>query len=170
MGDTIIPFGKDAVIYYDTAGAQALVKEQFLSGTKDVTVTMEKDEGDASRRKYPGWHDLRVGMKNLRLSFEVQGVSFDDVGTEDTELHTVIRQLFLVDLYDSTIGIGLYIRSTGVIPASESDNVGQGMYADFLCTKFDRNEPLVDLQTYSVEMAITLIHGVTPTWASNNPV
>ncbi len=170
MGDILIPFGKDAVIYYDTAGSQALDEDKYFSGIKDVTATMDKDEADASRRAYPGWHDQRVGMKNLRVSFEVQGVSFDDVGTEDTELHSVLRELFLTELYDSEVGIALYVRSTGVSPANPNgDAVGQGMWGDFLMTKFDRNEPLGDLQTYSVEMAMTIIHGITPQWSSTNP-
>ena len=169
MADIAIPFGKDAVIYYDTAnGTQALNKNQYFSGVKDVTVTMEKDEADVSRRAYPGWKDQRVGMKNLRVSFDIVGVSVDGVGTEDDELD-ILRALFLTNLYDAVIGIALFIRATGVEPAADADYVGAGPYGDFLCTKFDRNEPLGDAQSYSVEMVMTLIHGVTPAWSAANP-
>ncbi len=167
MSNTIIPFGKDAAIFYGVPGAIPAVLASRLNGAKDVNVTMDKDEGDASRRAYPGWRDLRVGMKGLRVSFELQGVTEDSVGTEDDELD-LIRATFLTDLYDGSgdIGIALYIRAERAATA----NLAGGMWSDFLITKFDRNEPLTDLQTYSVEAANTIIHGITPTWSETLPI
>jgi len=176
MGNIIIPFGKDAVLYYGDAGSQPLAKEFYFAGIKDLTVTMEKDEADASRRAYPGWHDQRVGMKNLRLAFDVAGVTVDEVGAAGAKEVgadngiDLLRALYLTDLYNGIAGIALYARSTGVQPAAADDYVGEGIWGDFLCTKFDRNEPLGDLQSYSVEMVMTLIHGTTPTWSDADPV
>ena len=174
MADITIPFGKDAVIYYGKAdGTQPLDEEFYFAGIKDVTVTMEKDEADASRRAFPGWHDQRVGMKNLRVSFDTAGVTVDGVGGSDhneKEVIDILRALWMTDLYDAATGIALYIRSAGVEPAADDNYAGEGPWAEFLCTKFDRNEPLNDLQTYSVEMTMTLIHGTVPTWTDNDPV
>ena len=175
MADITIPFGKDAVIYYDTAdGTQPLDEDKFFSGIKDVTITMEKDEADASRRRFPGWHDQRVGMKNLRVSFDIVGTTVDGVsgaiGYNEVTVIDILRALWLTDLYNAVTGIALYIRSAGVEPAAADDYTGEGPWGDFLCTKFDRNEPLGDLQSYSVEMTMTLIHGTTPAWSDEAPV
>jgi len=173
MADILIPFGKDAVIYYcKCAGAQPSDEEFFFAGVKDVTVTMEKDEADASRRAFPGWHDQRVGMKNLRVSFDIAGVTVDGVEAGQSNEITgldIIRALYLTDLYDAETGICLLIRAAGVEPAADDDYTGSGMWGDFLCTKFDRNEPLNDLQSYSVEMTMTLIHGTVPAWSAVAP-
>ena len=172
MANIEIPFGKDAVIYYGTAGSIPGDEEYYFAGIKDVTLTLERDEADASRRAYPGWHDQRVGMKNLRVSFDIAGATVDGVGGSDhneVEVIDILRVLFLTAIYDGDIGIALYIRSAGVAPAADADYTGEGIWGDFLCTKFDRNEPLNDLQTYSVEMVMTLIHGTTPTWSDASP-
>ncbi len=166
--DIIIPFGKDAAVFYDTADGAAPTFTQLKQffGCKDVTITAEKDEADGSRRRFPGWHDQRVGMKNLRLSFEVQAVTVDDVASRN-ELAgiDILRALWLTDLYDSRTGIALYPRAS---ENAITDAAG-GFSADFLMTKFDRNEPLADLQSYSCEFVLTLTHGRVPTWIESLP-
>jgi len=166
--DIIIPYGKDAAIYYDTADGAAptyTAAKQFF-GVKDVTVTCEKDESDASRRRFPGWHDQRVGMKNLRVAFDTAAVTVDDVASRnELAVIDILRALWLTDLYDSRIGIALYVRASETAIA---DAAG-GMSADFAMTKFDRNEPLNDLQSYSCEFILTLIHGRTPEWIESLP-
>ena len=154
MAEIVIPLGKDAVLYYGTAGGGKAATGS-LTGARDVTITMERDEADASRRAYPGWHDQRAGMKNLRISFELAGTSTDPVGTEDTELD-IIRGAYLTGAYNGATGIALFAKA--------EDTGGEGMYGDFIITKFDRNEPLNDIQSYSVEAVMTLIHGNTPAW------
>lgn len=166
MANILIPFGKDGALFYGTPGVIPSAIADCFYGVKDLTVSIDKDEGDASRRIDQGWKDHRVGMKDCRLSFTVAGVTTDQVGVEDLHIQ-ILREVFINDFYSgygaTEFGIALYAR------ASYSDVNAGGMWGDFLITKFDRSESLQDLQEYSVEAVHTIIHGIRPTWSTSLP-
>ncbi len=173
MGIEIVaPLGKDAALYYETcllSTVPTFTAAQRIDCARDVTVTIDKDEADASRRAYPGWKDTREGMKGLKLSFELINVVIDDAGSEPDGIEA-IRVAFLTGLHDSEAGIALYARSlrNDHAHAVAADAQG-GMWGDFLITKFDRAESLGDMQVYSVEANMTLVHGNNPTWINQKP-
>jgi len=166
MAEIVIPFGKDGVLFYGTAGSCPNDVDNQLAAARDVTVTIDKEEGDASRRANPGWTDAREGMKTLRLSFDLVLVMDDPTaGTEDAGIN-VIRQAFLLGTHNGEPGIALYAKQTSLAVADT--NYG-GMWGDFIITGFTMNQPLKDIQTISVEAKATLIHGNSPAWVSSIP-
>ncbi len=160
----VIPFGKDGGLFYDTAGTSSWSIGNKFHGVSECTVTMDKIDANTSRRKYPGWEDTRVGRKRLRLAFDIIGVTEDSVGTEDDELD-ILRILYFTDIYDSVSGIALYARAD-IISASP---LAGGPMGDFFITKFDRNEPSDDRQSYAVEAVTMLANGTVPSWITTLP-
>jgi len=162
MAEIVIPFGKDAVLFYDVAGSIPHTAANRLDAARDVTVTIEKEEGDASRRSFPGWTDTREGMKTLRMSFDLVMVIKDNVASEDDGINA-IKTAFLTGAYGGASGIALYARQAIIL---EDDEVLYGgMWGDFIITGFTINQPLKDIQTISVEAKATLLHGQLPAWS-----
>jgi len=166
MAEIVIPFGKDAQLFYGTAGACPATLANRLDAARDVTVTIDKEEGDASRRAVPGWTDTREGMKTLRMSFDLVMVMKDNVGTEDDGIN-VIRAAFLTGAHGGSTGIALYARQLASLGAGEA--LYGGMWGDFIILSFTQNQPLKDIQSFSVEAKATLLHGNVPAWVQTAP-
>lgn len=178
MADVIaIPLGRDAKLYYGVPNSGQTCAEQAASlesatievqGVRDLTITIEKDDVDVTRRRSHGWEDSRESVKRLSVSFDMPATFDADV--EQDAIRT-IRKTFGNGTYDgaqAVSGICFYMLS------SKADNVldepgpqavaGNGICADFLVTKFERAEPLGDQQIYSVEAKMTQVHNRIPAW------
>jgi len=177
MAEVAIPLGKEARLYYGapdsgvTATASAAVLEAAgleVQGIRDLTLTLEKDDVDASRRRSHGWEDSREAVKRLSISFDLPATF--DAGVEQAAW-TTLRKTFFNGTYDglqAVSGICFYAlscKSAAVAdePGPQSPD-GEGICADFIVTKFERAEPLGDIQIYSVEAKMSQMHGRIPAW------
>ena len=156
MADLVqIPLGKDAKLYYGTPAAAATTE---ITGVTDLTVVLEKEVAEITRRVTGGWKDTREGIKVLRLTFTIAGTVVDGVGTEVTTFNILLTAFWSGTGPGGNTGIALHAA------AAPAANEGWGPSADFLITRFERGEGLGDAQMYNVEAEMTMIHGTTPTW------
>lgn len=159
MADPIrIPLGKDALLFYATAG-NTPDGSISISGVSDLTLVISKDEAETSRRASLGYEDSREGLKRLQITFTLTGTTLDTVGTEDTEFAALIAAYF-----------GSQYVTTPIAFHAVSDiasNGGYGPMGDFILTGFDRNETLGDAQSYSVSARMTQVQGRIPTWIAS---
>jgi len=170
MADIVIPLGKDAAIYYGIAGTQPDTKEDVFDSIRDCNMILNKSEASANRRAFPNWEDSRSARKTLRLTWDLVNVIVDETtGTEDDAVD-LLRSTFMSDVYGGQVGIALYARSVNQDrPVAAAVNVQGGPWADFLITRFERTENSDEIQVYSVEAAVTLIHGINPSWVNTVP-
>ncbi len=155
MAEVVIPLGKNAILSYGPPNAIANTGQ--VKGIKDLTVTLDKDVADATRRISGAWEDARQSIKRLKLAFDLANVVSDN-GDEATIVE-LLRATYFTNIYngDGATGIAFYAKSAPT---------GSGPEGDFIITKFDRAETHGDIQMYSVEATMTQVHGRVPTWSS----
>lgn len=164
MADAIvIPLGKDAKLYYAAPGAAA--PNTIIAGVSELTVTLEKDEAEVTRRISGGWEDHREGIKRLSLSFTLMGVTLDTSGTEVTAFN-VLQSTFFTGIFSGSGDTGIALHACAAIDALTSTLNGAGPLADFLITRFERSENLGDAQSYSVECRMTQTQGRSVSYAA----
>lgn len=154
----VIPLGKDARLFYGVAGTSPLVLSLEVTGVTDLTVTLEKDEAEVTRRSSGGWEDHREGIKRLSLSFNLMGTTVS--ANSEVTVFGILRACFISGAYGGNTGIALH--------ACSSLSPGAGPEADFIITRFERAENLGDAQIYAVECRMHQIMNRSPAvaWAA----
>jgi len=157
MAEVLIPLGKDAALYYGPPGAIAATGQ--VKGVRDLTITLDKDVAEATRRISGAWEDARQSIKRLKIAFDLVNVISDS--GEEAAVVEILKETYLDNTYNgdgTNTGIAFYAKSKLV--------GGAGPEGDFIITKFDRVETHGDIQVYNVEASMTQVHGRVPTWSS----
>ena len=111
--------GMDAVLKYGTAGTTA---NTALASVRNVTLNLEKGEADVTTRGNGGWKATVATLKDASVEFEMVW------DTADAGFTAIKNSYF----NNTAISLLILDAATG----------GQGLDADFMVTKFTREEPL----------------------------
>ena len=125
-----VVLGMDCVLYYGTAGSTA---DTEADNIKDVTLTLEKGEADATTRGNDGWRATVGTLKD-------GSVSFDIVWDSSDAFFTALQEAW----FDGD-AIALLILSGAVAVSGV-----EGLDADYAIINFTRNESLEEVVTVSV--------------------
>lgn len=155
--DLRIPLGKDAKLYYGEPGGAAA---NIIAGAVDVTVVLEKDDAEVTRRVSAGWEDRRESIKRLSITFNLLCVV--SAGTEFNVLD-VLRKTYMSGTYNAVgakAGIALHVCNDLVA------NGGAGPLGDFILTRFERAETLGEGQMYNAEAKMIQTQGRVAVWTN----
>lgn len=152
MPDTVT-FGLDGKLYRQTTGTREAWPAsggapdlEVIDNCKDLTMTIEKDEWDATTRAALGWEVIATKLKKANIEFTMLWKKSDPG-------FAAIKTAFL---NDGTIAIAVL--------DDESDAAGaEGLWADFEVLKFGRNEPLREGMTVPVTLK-PAASDVAPEW------
>ena len=159
MADIVIPLGLNGKLYYGVPGGAATIE---VTGAVDVSVILEKDDAEVTRRASLGWEDVREATKRLRVTFNIAGTI--SAGVELTAFE-VLRKTYLSGVYDGAgVASGIALHPVAAIAAAAAGAGGWGPLADFIITRFERIETLGEGQTYNVEARMTQVAGRYPIW------
>lgn len=136
--------GLDCKIYRNT-GNYASASWNEIGNVKDVTLTLEKAEADASTRGTSGWRARKGTLKDATIEFTMVW------DTADADF-TNIQQNFLNN------GTVEFAVCDGAI----NTNNTQGLRTTCDIMTFTRNEPLEDVVTVNVTLKPS--YGATTTW------
>jgi len=121
--------GLDGKFYRGAAGTTA---STLVENVKDVTLSIEKGTADITRRKSGKWRSTKTTLMDGTLEWEM-------VWDPDDADIVAIKDAFF---NDTPIALAVF-------DAAPPD--GKGLDADFVITKFGRNEPLEEGMTVPVE-------------------
>jgi hypothetical protein len=138
-----VKLGLDAKMFRNT-GTYATPVWNEIKNVRDVTLSLETGEADATTRGNNGWRATVATLKDGSVEFDMVWDSADDD-------FTAIRDAFL-----NKTALELAVLDGDVAAAGS-----QGLRASFMVTNFSRNEPL--------EEAITASVTVKPTYSANPP-
>jgi len=138
-----VKLGLDAKIFRNTGTYAAPVWNE-IKNVRDVTLSLETGEADATTRGNNGWRATVATLKDGSVEFDMVWDSADDD-------FTAIRDAFL-----NKTALEMAVLDGDVAAAGS-----QGLRASFMVTNFSRNEPL--------EEAITASVTVKPTYSANPP-
>ncbi len=132
--------GMDAVLKYGTAGSTA---NNTLTNVRNVTLNLEKGEADVTTRGNGGWKATVATLKDASVEFEMVW------DTADAGFTAIKNSYF----NNTAISLLILDAATG----------GQGLDADFMVTKFTREEPLDEALVVKVTAKPTLSTR-SPSW------
>ena len=138
-----VNLGLDAKMFRNT-GTYATPVWDEIKNVRDVTLSLETGEADATTRGNNGWRATVATLKDGSVEFDMVWDAADDD-------FTALRDAFL-----NKTALDMAVMD-GDIATSGS----QGLRASFMITNFSRNEPL--------EEAITASVTVKPTYSANPP-
>lgn len=138
-----VKLGLDAKMFRNT-GTFATPVWNEIKNVRDVTLSLETGEADATTRGNNGWRATVATLKDGSVEFDMVWDSADDD-------FTAIRDAFL-----NKTALEMAVLDGDVAAAGS-----QGLRASFMVTNFSRNEPL--------EEAITASVTVKPTYSANPP-
>lgn len=138
-----VKLGLDAKMFRNT-GTYATPVWNEIKNVRDVTLSLETGEADATTRGNNGWRATVATLKDGSVEFDMVWDAADDD-------FTALRDAFL-----NKTALDMAVMD-GDIATSGS----QGLRASFMITNFSRNEPL--------EEAITASVTVKPTYSANPP-
>jgi hypothetical protein len=138
-----VKLGLDAKMFRNT-GTYATPVWNEIKNVRDVTLSLETGEADATTRGNNGWRATVATLKDGSVEFDMVWDSADDD-------FTAIRDAFL-----NKTALEMAVLDGDVAAAGS-----QGLRASFMVTNFSRNEPL--------EEAITASVTVKPTYSANPP-
>ncbi len=138
-----VKLGLDAKMFRNTGTYSTPVWNE-IKNVRDVTLSLETGEADATTRGNNGWRATVATLKDGSVEFDMVWDSADDD-------FTAIRDAFLNKTALELAVMDGDIATTG----------SQGLRASFMITNFSRNEPL--------EEAITASVTVKPTYSANPP-
>lgn len=147
MSTAQVILGLDARLYRNTGTSQNPTWVA-INNVKDLTITIEKGEADATTRASGGWKQTVPTIKDATVEFEM-------VWDPSDAGFTAIQTAFF-----NNEGIELAAMD-GPLPPPQGKTV-QGLRALFGVQKFSRNEPLEEVLTVSVTLKPT--YGSTPQW------
>ena len=139
-----VKLGDEMYLYYSTEGIGGSPAWTLLAIVKDVKLNTSKGEADVTTRASGGWKQVIGALKEASVDFEIPW------DTENEGLG-VVRDAF----FDDTL-LGLAVMDGPIAQAGS-----EGLWADCVILKFDRNEPLEQASTVSVT--------AKPTYSENPP-
>ncbi len=142
--------GMDAKLYYQVDGVAGSGGWVELGNAKDVTLNLEAGEADVSTRANAGWRATAQTLKEASVEWEMVW-NTGDAG------FTAIKDAYLQNKV-----IGLKVLD-GPDPKPVGGVAAQGLKADFMITKFSRNEPLEEAITVAVTAKIAY-SATAPAW------
>lgn len=151
MAENIVKLGRWCRLRRAVAGASA-VSGTICTGARDVTVSLTKEEADATRRASGKWVDRREVLSDVTLTFDL--VASESVPEVDDMLAFRLA-------YTNDTGMALFV-DTG-------HGAVYGLNADYIVTRFERSETLRDVAVYNVECHMTQRFGNFPTWLPTQP-
>ena len=159
MAQVYIPLGKDAVLKYATAAITTVKADggTEMTGASDVTIVMDKETADVTRRSCAGWRDERDAFRTMGINFTL--FCADGNVAERTALDA-IKDAYWSGSYNGARGIGLWAASSSV------STYGAGPDACFSITKFERTEALSEGIAYNVEARLNIEYRA-PSWSAN---
>lgn len=135
--------GMDCVLHRNT-GSYASPTWNAIDNVKDVTLSLEAGEADATTRGNDGWRATLATLRDGSVEFEMVW----DTADED---FSAIRTAFFAG---SAIEFAVMDGPIATVGS-------QGLRASFVVTNFSRNEPLEEAVTASVT--------IKPTYSANAP-
>jgi len=135
-------FGFDAVLNYKAGGVSSGGSWTPLTNVKDVTLNLESDTADTTTRANSGWKSTVATLKDGT-------VEFDMIWRTTDAGFTAIK-----DAYFNGSAIGIQVLD---------GTDGEGLEADFVVTKFTRNEQLAEALMVSVSLNVTYVD-TAPVW------
>ena len=138
--------GLSAKLYRDTGSAW-----DEVANVKDLSLSMDKGEADATTRGNNGWKATIPGLKDASVEF---GMVYD---LADTDM-TAIR-----DSYLNNTSIRFLVMDGDLSLAAAGS---QGLKATFMVTSFKINQSLEEAVTVEVSIKPTYAT-VAPTWVSS---
>lgn len=139
-----VKLGGEMKLYFCEAGIGGSPVWTLLEHVKDVKLNTSKGEVDTTTRASGKWKQVIAGFKDASIEFEMPW----DTANADFQ---AVRDAF----YNDTV-LGLAVMD-GPIETAGSE----GLWADCVILKFDRNEPL--------EQAATVSLSAKPTNSANPP-
>ena len=140
-------WGVDAKTYFDALGVANDTWTE-LSGIKDLSVPLEKEKVDSTRRADAGWKTSVCKMKALGLDLVIPADPTD------------AAYLALEAAHINSRAIGIAIMDGAIATPGT-----QGLKADFQVFKFQRGEPADGLQMMNVSLKPT-DSATAPTWVT----
>jgi predicted secreted protein len=144
-----VVLGLNAKLYRNT-GTQQNPTWTEIANVKDLTLNLEKGEADATTRAAGGWRQTVATLKEATVEFEM-------VWNPSDAGFSAIKDAFF-----NNTALDLAIMDGPLPPPS--GQTSQGLRAEWVVTKFSRNEPLEEVLTVSVTLKPT--YGSAPTWMS----
>jgi|GEM_PF-170965 len=133
-----VQLGLDAVLYRGTAGTTGATE---VKNVKNLTLSVETGSADITTRATDGWKAYAATLKDGSLEWDMVDISGDaDIAA--------VRAAWLA-------GTALALFA--------DDGTGEGLDADFVITKFDRDEQLEEAITYKVTAKPTYLTRA-PAW------
>lgn len=137
-----IKLGMEAKLLFKVGGQGGTGQWTAMNNVRDVTLSLETGEADATTRANNGWRATVATLKEASVEFEMVW------DTADAGF-TAIKNAYL----NNDI-IGLQVLDS---------EAGQGLQADFMITAFNRSEPLEEAITVSVTAKVAY-SATAPTW------
>ena len=131
MPDTVT-FGLDGKLYYQSTGTReawpgsgAAPNLVVIDNCRDLTMSLETDEWDATTRAAAGWEVIATKLTKATIEFEMLWKTSDAAfaAVKNAFMNGTTLALAVLDGVEDTAGV-------------------EGLWADFHVTKFGRNEPL----------------------------
>ena len=138
-----IKLGMEGKLYRNTAD-YATPTWVEMQNVKDLTLSVEANEADATTRGNNGWEAIVAALKKGSIEFEMVW------DTADADF-TAIQQAFF----------GNTTIEFAVMDGDVASSGSQGLRATMTITNFSRSEPLQEVMTVSVT--------IKPTYAANAP-
>ena len=138
--------GLSCKLYYNT-GTYALPTWTEITDARDVTLSLEAGEADASTRGSGGWRETIQSLKDAGIEFEMAADSSSTV-------FDAIKDAF----FDGT--------SLDVVALDGGSGVSgsEGLRMIAAVSSFSRNEPLEETVTISVNLKPTPNDDTVPVW------
>ena len=141
-----VKLGLDAKLFRNT-GTFGTPTWNEITNVKDVTLSLEAGEADVTTRGNNGWRATVATLKDGSIEFEMVW------DTADAGFTAIKNSYF----NNTAISLLILDAATG----------GQGLDADFMVTKFTREEPLDEAIVVKVTAKPTLSTR-SPTWHSGS--
>jgi len=138
--------GLSCELSYNT-GTYASPVWAAIDNARDVTLSLEAGEADASTRGSGGWRETIQSLKDGSVEFELAADSADTAFTaiKDAYFDGTNIEVLVLDGPSATAG-------------------SQGLRATMAVSSFSRSEPLEDTVTVSVTLKPTPNDDASPTW------
>ena len=147
MSAPSVVLGLDAKVYRNT-GTYETPTWVEMPNVRDLTLTIEKGEADATTRAAGGWKQSVATVKEATVEFEMVWDTADQ------------GFLAIQNAFFNNTPVDLAIMDGPLPPAPGKKSTGLRALFDVL--KFNRNEPLQEVLTASVTLKPT--YGEAPVW------
>ena len=143
--------GFEGKLYYNTGASYESPTWTEIKNVKDLTLSLEKGEADATTRAAGGWRATKGALKDAAIEFQMV---WDPADTEFAALHQAYLDGSQVDL--------------AIMDGVMTDASSEGLRAVCEVLKFTRGENLEEVMTAEVSLKPTYSAN-PPAWISGGP-